>query len=197
MARISRLSRLTPQWFMFRPMIPGWFTAIPSWPGRDGIRTLESGSAALICRSVSASESAGLAGSDGAGDTGDLTGIITTRSSITAAISHIAGRSITGATSAAVESRVAQPSMAEWERGPSKEAARRLADTRRLAGRAAYVRAPSAATITAGSRAAMLPAGGPASVAAVAFMAAVADTAAAGVTKLSQDDRTRKIELTN
>jgi hypothetical protein len=42
----------------------------------------------------------------------------------------------------------------------------------------------------------MLPADDPASVAAVAFMAA-ADTAAAGVTKLSQDDRTRKIELTN
>jgi len=31
----------------------------------------------------------------------------------------------------------------------------------------------------------------------VAFVAVVADTAAAGATKLSQDDRTRKIELTN
>src|SRR6202041_2841456 len=62
MVRISKLSRPIPRWFTFRPMIPGWFTAIQSWPGRDGIRTRESGLAVRIFRSVSASESAGFGG---------------------------------------------------------------------------------------------------------------------------------------
>src|ERR1700721_1960529 len=197
MVRISKLSRPIPRWFTFRPMIPGWFTAIQSWPGRDGIRTRESGLAVRIFRSVSASESAGLAVSDGAGDTGDLTGTTTTLFTTTAGIIRIAGRSITGATSAAADLSVAQLSTAESEHGRSRAIARRRADMRPPAVRAVYAQALSAATIMAESRAVMRHADDPASEAAEAFTAVVADMAAAGVTKLSQDDRTRKIELTN
>lgn len=69
---------------------------------------------------------------------------------------------------------------------------------RRLAARAVYAPALSAATIMAESRAVMHPADDPAlEEAAEVFTAAVADMVAAGVTKLSQDDRTQKIELTN
>ena len=52
----------TPMSFTSPRMIRGWFTEIPSWRGRDGIRIPESGLAARTSRSESASESAWFGG---------------------------------------------------------------------------------------------------------------------------------------
>src|SRR5579863_10252809 len=66
----SILCRATPKLFTSRRTIPGWFTDIPSWHGRGGTRTPESGLAVRTFRSGSASESAGSAALDGAGAIG-------------------------------------------------------------------------------------------------------------------------------
>lgn len=64
---------------MSPPMIPGWFTEVPSWRGRDGTRIPESGMAVLTSRSELVSESVSSAAMDGAGLAGDLTGMTDTR----------------------------------------------------------------------------------------------------------------------
>ena len=78
MTRPSAIQPASPMLFMSPPTIRGWFTDIPLAPGRAGIRIPESGLAARTSRSESASESASSAVSDGAGVTGDSTGITTT-----------------------------------------------------------------------------------------------------------------------
>ncbi len=84
-------------WFTFLRTIRGWFTDIPSWRGRDGIRIRESGLAGLIFRSELALESDGGAGLDGDGAIGDSTGITITRGSTAEGTTPGAGRFITGA----------------------------------------------------------------------------------------------------
>src|SRR5208337_3056053 len=83
---------------MSRPITRGWFTAIPSWLGRDGIRIREFGLAARISISESASESAGTAALAGAGAIGDSIGITDTQGITAAGTTPEAERFITGAT---------------------------------------------------------------------------------------------------
>src|SRR5208282_2954820 len=80
---------------------------IPSWRGRGGIRIPESGLAARISHSESASESVGSAALDGAGVIGDSTGITDTQGLAAAGTSPRAERFITGAISPAAEQPVA------------------------------------------------------------------------------------------
>jgi hypothetical protein len=87
----------TPMWFTSPRMIHGWFTEIPSWPGRGGIRIPESGLAGRTCRGAAASESAGSAVMDGAGGIGDSIGVADTRCTAAADTTPAATHSITGA----------------------------------------------------------------------------------------------------
>lgn len=83
--------------FMFRPTTPGRFMDIRSRRGLFGTRIPESGSAARISPSASASESAGTEALDGAGVAGDSIGITAIHFMAAAGITPVAGRSITGA----------------------------------------------------------------------------------------------------
>ena len=156
-ARISSLSLPSPMWFMSRRIIRGWFTDIPSWRGRDGIRIPESGLAARISHSDSASESVGSAVLDGAGVIGDSTGITDTQCLAAAGTTRGAERFITEAVSTAAEAYAAELMVRAAELmahaadsgrqppGLSTETGRRLEDTLNPAVRAAHARAPSAA----------------------------------------------------
>lgn len=139
-------------------MILGWFTGIPSWHGRDGIRIPESGLAGPISHSESASESDGSAVLDGDGIIGDLTGITTpcciTTGDTTRAVEHF----ITGTISIAgvvrgvglmVGAAEFTTVLAVWT-GLSMETARRLEDSLNRAARAASIRVPSATSSMAG-----------------------------------------------
>ena len=151
------------------------------WHGRDGIRILESGLADRFSRLASALESAGSAALDGDGGIGDSTGMAGTRFMAAPGISREAGRSITAAISTAAESGAVRLSIAESERGRSRETGVRLAATPRRAARAAYGRARSAATIMAESRRAIRHGVVPASVVEVEPAAADLMAAAGGV----------------
>jgi hypothetical protein len=96
-------------------MIPGWFMDIPSWPGRDGTRTPESGLAAHICRLESVSESVSLEVLDGAGVTGDLIGTTTTQFTTTTGTTPEATRFTTGAITTAAEASEALKGMCNEE----------------------------------------------------------------------------------
>jgi hypothetical protein len=163
--------------FTFPRMIRGWFMEVPWWRGRAGIRIPASGLAAPICRGVQASESAGLEVLDGAGVTGDSTGITTTQCTTTAGTTPGAERFITGAvlreeghavdlTGLAAKLAGARmqgtdlamgtPAHAGESRtilgrlpGPSKETRRQLEDTPHRAARAASAPAPTVGTTTA------------------------------------------------
>ena len=90
-------------------MIHGWFTDIPLWRGRDGIRTPESGLAGRISRSESALELAGTEVLDGDGAIGDLIGITGTQCTTTTGTTPAVERFITGTISIAAEASVADP----------------------------------------------------------------------------------------
>src|SRR5580704_9283324 len=77
-------------------MIRGWFTEIPSWRGRVGIRIRESGLTAPISRSESASASAGTVALAGAGIIGDSIGTTGSPCSATTGIFPVATRFTTG-----------------------------------------------------------------------------------------------------
>ncbi len=100
------------RWFMFQPMIRGWFTEIPSWRGRVGIRIPESGLADRTYRGAAASESAGSAAMDGAGIIGDSIGVAGTRCTAAAGTTPGATHFITGATSTAQEACAGQTATA-------------------------------------------------------------------------------------
>src|SRR5882724_1659373 len=91
--------------------IRGWFMEIPSWPGRVGIHTRESGMAARTFRSELVLGSATSADTDGAGTTGDLIGItagwFTTTTPITPGAQHFTTGTITTEEGAR---RILQPS---------------------------------------------------------------------------------------
>ncbi len=142
-------------WCMFPRTIHGWFTDIPSWRGRDGIRIPGSGLADRTSRLGSALESGGGADLDGDGDTGDSTGTTITQCLTTVGITP---RSRTfynrGSISIVAETHGAaafnRPCSTRGRRpGLSMETGRRLEDTLHLAVRAASARARSAATTTA------------------------------------------------
>src|SRR5208282_5894473 len=153
MARRLPSSPLSPMWFTSRRITHGWFTDIPSWLGRAGIRTRESGLGGRIFRSDSVSESAGSAVLDGDGVIGASTGITTPCCLTTAGTSHGAELFIIGAitTGAALRAGVLMAHAPELitipERGPglSTETGRRLADTQHLTARAASTRAHTVA----------------------------------------------------
>lgn len=177
---MSRLSLPIRMWFTFLRMIRGWFTDIPSWSGRDGIRIRESGLAGLISRSELALELDGGAVSDGDGVTGDSTGITIMRGLTAGGTTPGAGRFITGARTHEADSHEVVVSTVPAEPGLLMETGRRRGDTLHRAGRAGCGRALSAATTEAEKPTASRRAAGPALVAAAASMAAEA-TEAAGV----------------
>src|ERR1039458_2258106 len=164
-------------WSTSLPITRGWFTDIPSRRGRDGTRIPESGLAARIFHSDSAS---GLAGSevlDRDGVIGDSTGITTMRSLTTAGTFPRAERFITGAISTAAERDAAQSRAAELmaraggsttvpvlRPGLSMETGRRLEVMLNLAVKAACARALSVATTMADRPRAIRRAEAPASV---------------------------------
>jgi len=132
--------------------------------------------------------SAGSEVSDGAGATGDSTGITTTQSITMAGTSPGAEPFTTGIITIAVESDAGRLSVPEFEPDPSRATVRRLADTRRVAARAACVRVPLAATITAENPGAIRHAAGRASVGTPRQRLTVAElTAVAGV--INDNDR--------
>jgi len=143
------LSLRTPMWCTFLRIIRGWFTDIPWWRGRDGIRIRESGLAGLISRSESALGSDGGAASDGAGDIGDSTGITTMRGLTAGGTTPAAGRFITGELLrvADLHGAVVLTGAVE-EPEHSMETGRRPGDMPRRAVRAASARGPLAATTT-------------------------------------------------
>ena len=189
--------------FTFLRMIRGWFTEIPYWRGRAGIRILESGMAARTSRSESASESASSAVSDGAGLIGDSIGITISQFITTTGTTPEATVSTTGAISTE-EGRAAEftPTAVELEAeatsagvaafttvraqrpDPSTETPGLLEDMLNPAARAVSVRAPSADTTMADKQGAIRRAEAPASVeerpVAADLAAAAADLAAAG-----------------
>ena len=145
-------------WSTSRPMTRGWSTDTPSWRGRVGIRTPESGLVARIFHSESASGSDGSAVLDGAGIIGDWIGITDTQCLTAAGTSPGAQPSITGRISIAAEARAGKSRAAglpahaaefttvlAQPRGLSTETGRRLEDTLNRVVRAASARAPSAA----------------------------------------------------
>jgi len=77
-------------------MILGWFTEIPCTRGRDGTRIRESGLAAHTSRSEWGSGSAGTGALDGAGITGDSTGVADTECMAAAGTTLAATRFTTG-----------------------------------------------------------------------------------------------------
>src|SRR5208282_753934 len=180
-ARQSRYSLRAPMWFMSPRTIPGWFTDIPSSPGRAGTHIPESGLAAPTFRSESVLESASSEVMDGAGAIGDLIGTTVTQFITTTGTTPGATRFTTGAITTAAEAsgelqgtcsaaRTATAA-AESTTGPaglrdrSKETPRLLEDSLRLGVKAASGRALSATTTMAGRRGAIRRAEAPASVA--------------------------------
>src|SRR5208337_4777953 len=153
-------------------MIRGWFTDIQWWHGRGGTRIPESGLAARISRSESASPSVGTEVLDGVGVIGDSIGITATQCTTMPGTIPGAGRFITGAMPIEQEAGAAELTAAAAELVPvsmqgtgpgtwahvaklttvpapppglSKETGRRLEATLNPAVRAASARAPSAA----------------------------------------------------
>src|SRR5271166_3298145 len=125
--------------------IRGWFTDIQSWRGRDGTHILESGLAAPISRSELASESVGGGASDGDGVIGGSTGITITQFTTMAGITPGAGPFTIVAVSPEGQASGAALITVPGQLGLSREIERRHGDTLRLAVRAAYILAPSAA----------------------------------------------------
>ena len=129
-------------------MIRGWFTDIPWWRGRGGIRIQESGLEARISHSDLALGSVGGAALDGDGAIGDSTGTTIMRGLTAGGTTPGAGRFITGAPMlvadlhGAVVSTVAGP-------GLLMETGRGLEDMVRRADRAECAQGPSAVTTTA------------------------------------------------
>ena len=146
------LSLPTPMWFTSLRMTRGRFMDIPSRRGRDGIRIPESGLAARIFRSGSASESVGSEVLDGAGVIGDSIGAADTQCLAAAGTSPGAERFITEAPSPAAEAHAAELlAHAAGAQPPilSTETGKRPADTPPLAARAASAQAHSAAMVMA------------------------------------------------
>jgi hypothetical protein len=128
-------------------MIRGWFTDIPLWLGRDGIRIPESGLAGRISRLEPGSESVGGVVLDGDGVIGGSTGTITQCCLITADTFPVAQRFITGAISIAVEWGAREVSTGVGQRpGLSTGIGRRPEDMLHREVRVASARALSAAT---------------------------------------------------
>src|SRR5208282_1250898 len=191
-ARQSRYSLRAPMWFMSPHTIPGWFTDIPSSPGRAGTHIPESGLVAPTFRSESVLESASSEVMDGAGAIGDLIGTTITQFTTTTGTTPGATRFTTGAITTAAEASGelqgtcsaarATTVAAEFITGPagrrdrSKETPRLLEDSLLLGVKAASGRALSATTTMAGRRGAIRRAEAPAS---VAERAAAGDPAAA------------------
>jgi hypothetical protein len=164
--------------------IRGWFTDIPSWRGRVGIRILGFGLAARTFRLELASESASSEVLDGAGVIGDSTGTIITSFITTAGTSRGAMCFTTGtiSTEEACEAEflaaasqgtgpgtlagAAESTTVPAQRiDPSTETTARREDTRNPAVRAGRARAPLAATTVADRPGAIPRAEAPASVA--------------------------------
>jgi len=146
--------------------IPGWFTDIPLWPGRDGIHIPESGLAGRTFRSELVSESAGTAALDGAGVGGDSTGVADIHFMAAAGTTPTATPFTTGAISTG-EARERE-SITVQARCPdlSMETVRRLEATLlNPTVRAVFARALSAATIMADKPGVIHPVEAPASVA--------------------------------
>ena len=168
---MSTLIRPNPMSFMCLLITHGWFTGIRSRLGRDGIRILESGLAGRIFRLGLALELAGSEALAGGGGIGDLIGTTITRSITTAGTTRGAERFTTATITTAEEQDGAESGAAAQptERAagfttirakppdPLRATVRRPADMRRLAGRAVYDRARSAATIMVESRGAIRP----------------------------------------
>ncbi len=148
-------------WFTSPRMIRGWFTDIPSWRGRDGIRIPEFGSMARILHSDSGLGLGGSAGLDGAGIIGDSIGTTAMQFITTAGTTHGATRFTTGTLFTAEEGReadltgrgrehraiVAELSIVlENQRGLSTVITTRHADTLHLAVKAGRALAHSAGT---------------------------------------------------
>lgn len=161
--------------FTFLRMIRGWFTGPPYCGGRDGARTLGSSMTARTYRLESASASVSSVGLDGAGPTGDSTGITDTLFLITTGINPEAARFTTGAITFEEEARAAalQPvptqvtnlraatspdaaaflaAREQHRPGLSTATLQLLADTLNPAVRAEPGRGPSAGTARADSR---------------------------------------------
>ena len=86
-------------------MIPGWFTGIPLWRGRDGTRIPEFGLAARTFRSGWVLESASSEVLGGAGIVGDAIGVAVSQLLAAAGTTPGATRFITGAASTEAEGR--------------------------------------------------------------------------------------------
>jgi len=163
-------------------MILGRFTDIPSWLGRDGIHTLESGLGGPTSHLGSASESGGGVVLGGDGVIGDSIGIITRFCLTTADTLPAAPRFITGTISIAAEKPVAEFSIIQVRPpGRSAETTGPPGDTLSPVAKVASARAPSAASSVADRPGAFRPAEAPASeespTVAVDFMAVVAGAA--------------------
>jgi len=155
-------------------IIRGWFTADPSWHGRDGTRILEFGLAAPISRSGSVSESVGSEVMDGAGVIGDSIGMAGTQFITTTATIPGATPSITGATTTGAWARTAEfITVPAQPPGLSTETGRLLEDTLNPAVRAARARAHSAAMTMVDRPEAIRHAAAAVSVAAEGLMVAV------------------------
>src|ERR1700722_5579478 len=146
--------------FTFRRMTRGWSTGIPYSRGRNGIRTREYGSRAHTYHSESVSRSASTAVTDGAGATGDSTGMTVTYFITTICTFPGATRFTTGTLITEGEARGASQQTCSAERAatagdltnvPAKRpglsiAHRKPGDIRSLEARAAFAPALSAAT---------------------------------------------------
>src|SRR5580698_6924041 len=172
---------------MSQPTIRGWFTDIPSWPGRDGIHTPESGLAVPTFHSESASESAGSAA--GAGIIGDSIGTTTSFSITTRHTTPTAELFITAAITTMAQSRTAMfTTVPAQPPGLSTAIARQLEDTLNRAVRAVSAPALTAAMTMADRCGVTRPAEAP--VWAVVALAEVEDlTAAAGIIDRREKDR--------